>query len=125
VLSIQTEKKKTVNRTRHVGKRAPACASDTAARHHVASRVPRAAHALHTRHAHRVPPIARFCDRLQHTQFILHAYQHFLHNFPNMSLHSHHMPTTIPHMLASSVAHSCPPTAPARIPSIESQKHHS
>ena len=35
------------------------------------------------------------------------------------------MPNTIPHMPASIIAHSCPPIATARVPSVESKRNHS
>jgi hypothetical protein len=98
---------------------AQACAGCAAARHRVAPRVPRFAHAIHTRHAHCVLPIARSCDRLHHPHSTLHVCLQFLHNFPSMSHHSHTTPNRSPHTPASTIAHSRPPTTAARDPPID------
>jgi hypothetical protein len=104
---------------------APARAGCAAALHHMAPRVPRFAHAIRTRHTRHAPPIARSCGRLQGTQLILHAFLHFLHNFPNMSHHSHYTPSIVPHTPASTIAHSRTPTASACDPPIDSTRSHS
>jgi hypothetical protein len=92
---------------------APARAGCAAALHHMAPRVPRFAHAIHTRHTRHASPIARSCGRLQGTQFMLHAFLHFLHNSPTMVLHIPTTFTIFPHTPASSITHSGQPDVTA------------